>query len=289
MDVQALEAFVAVADYGSFSLAAEQLHVTQPAISKRVAGLEADLGCHLFDRLPREAVLTPSGQALLIKARHILEEIHALRSNLSDLSGNLAGTLKLCTSHHIGLHKLPPLLRLYRQLYPQVKLELHFLGSEEAFTAVEQGKVDLAFATLPEENREKLNATSLWHDPLVFVCARDHALARRKKLQLADLAEVDAILPETDTVTYQVVASLFKDANLKLQVALPTNYLETIKMMLSVGLGWGVLPTSMLDNSLTTLPLSTVPLSRELGLLTRKGKTLTMAAQRFIELTAQHT
>ncbi|MCP5334223.1 MAG: LysR family transcriptional regulator [Oceanospirillaceae bacterium] len=288
MDIQALEAFIAVAGCGSFSMAAEQLHVTQPAISKRVAGLESDLGCSLFDRLPREAVLTPSGQALLIKARHIVDEIHALRSNLSDLSGNLAGTLKLCTSHHIGLHKLPPLLRLYRQLYPQVKLELHFLGSEEAFTAVEQGKVDLAFATLPEENREKLNASPLWHDPLVFVCARDHQLAQRKKLQLQDLADVDAILPETDTVTYQVVANLFKDANLKLQVALPTNYLETIKMMLSVGLGWGVLPVSMLDNSLKTLPINSVPLSRELGLLTRKGKTLTMAAQRFIELTEQH-
>ena len=118
MDIAALKAFIAVADSGSFSLAAEQLFLTQPAISKRVSALENELEARLFDRIGRSVSLTEAGQALLPRARNILLNLEDSVRALSNLSGEVHGTLRFGTSHHIGLRRLPPVLKAFVQAYP---------------------------------------------------------------------------------------------------------------------------------------------------------------------------
>jgi DNA-binding transcriptional LysR family regulator len=107
MDIAALQAFVAVADCGSFSRGAEQVHLTQPAVSKRIAALEDELGARLFDRIGRGIHLTPAGEALLGRARNVLKELEDVKRGITNLSGSISGELLLATSHHIGLHRLP--------------------------------------------------------------------------------------------------------------------------------------------------------------------------------------
>ena len=102
-----------VAETGSFSLAAEKLHLTQPAVSKRVALLEEQLGTGLLDRIGRNISLTEAGQALLPHALAVQRELDAAQQSVRDLSGAVAGRLRIATSHHIGLHRLPPVLSAF--------------------------------------------------------------------------------------------------------------------------------------------------------------------------------
>ena len=106
MDTQNLKAFLLVAESGSFSLAAEKLHLTQPADSKRVAQLEEQLDTHLFDRIGRNVSITEAGEALLPHARAVQLELQAAEQSVRDLAGEVTGQLRLATSHHIGLHRL---------------------------------------------------------------------------------------------------------------------------------------------------------------------------------------
>jgi DNA-binding transcriptional LysR family regulator len=300
MDTQSLQAFLSVAETESFSLAAQRLHLTQPAVSKRIAQLEDSLNTQLFDRLPRKAILTPAGEALLPKAKHILSELIEIKTELANLTGDISGTLRIGTSHHIGLHHLPHLLRQFHQSYPQVKLAMQFLGSEAACEALAQGELDIAFATLPLDANPKLDMQAIWRDPLSFVCSHTHPLAKTKKVTLEDLTRFEAILPEPNTVTFEIIEQAFKRENLSLQAALPTrykdtismmsSYMETIKMMSSVGLGWAVLPEHMAsDKDLHKLSIGPKQFYRELGVLQRKGKTLGAAGQAFLAVLPRHT
>ena len=170
MDFSALEAFVTVAEQGSFSRAAEALHLTQPAISKRVAALESELDARLFDRIGRKVNLTEAGDALLSNARRILQELEESRRVIANLSTEVRGRLSLATSHHAGLHRLPPVLRIYTKQYPQVELDLHFMDSESACSAVEHGDDDaLTRRHLVGLRRLELRAGPIRHEHEVLV------------------------------------------------------------------------------------------------------------------------
>ena len=136
MDLATLNAFIAIAELGSFSEAAIRLHLTQPAVSKRIASLEQQLRVRLFDRLGREVSLTEAGRALLPRAYQILNVLEDTRRALTNLNGEITGRLTLATSHHIGLHRLPPLLRAFTRAHPQVALDIQFLDSEVAYDEV---------------------------------------------------------------------------------------------------------------------------------------------------------
>ena len=278
MDIAALKAFIAVADSGSFSLAAEQLFLTQPAISKRVSALENELEARLFDRIGRGVSLTEAGQALLPRARNILLDLEDSVRALSNLSGEVHGTLRFGTSHHIGLHRLPPVLKEFVHVYPEVRLDIRFMDSEEACLAVEHGELELAIVTLPPSPANVLQTEKVWDDPLAIMVARDHPLAQKRRPSLRDLASHPVILPATGTYTRQIAEAAFKEVDLHLDIALSTNYLETIHMLVSVGIGWSLLPVTMQDDQTRILSVSALSLSRSLGVVYHRDRTLSNAA-----------
>ena len=284
MDLANLNAFIAIAEVGSFSEAAERLHLTQPAVSKRIAGLEQQLKVRLFDRLGREVNLTEAGRALLPRAYQILNVLDDTRRALTNLNGEISGRLTLATSHHIGLHRLPPLLRAFTRAHPQVALDIQFLDSEVAYEEVLHGRAELAVITLAPDTREPVHAVPVWDDPLDFVAAPEHPLARTSAVSLADVAQHPAVFPGDNTFTHHIVRRLFEGQGLTPNIGMSTNYLETIKMMVSIGLAWSVLPRSMLDSQVSVLPLPGVHLQRELGCIWHSGRTQSNAARALIEL-----
>jgi DNA-binding transcriptional LysR family regulator len=284
MDLASLHAFIAIAETGSFSLAGERLHLTQPAVSKRLASLESQLDVRLFDRLGREISLTEAGRALLPRAYQILNVLDDTRRALTNLNGDISGRLSLATSHHIGLHRLPPLLRAFTRAYPGVNLDIRFLDSEVAYDEVLHGRAELAVITLAPHTAEPIRASKVWDDPLDFVVAPEHPLAQKPSISLADIAGFPAVFPGGNTFTHHIAQRLFEREGLTPNIAMSTNYMETIKMMVSIGIAWSVLPRTMLDDQVVRLPLPGIQLSRQLGYITHTERTLSNAARAFMAL-----
>lgn len=291
MDFQNLRAFMAVAETNSFSRAADRLRLTQPAISKRILTLEADLNQRLFDRIGWQLSLTEAGECLLPRARQILQLIEQTRQALDDLSGQVQGSLKLVTSHHIGLHRLPGILREYKKAYPNVKLHISFMNSQETHQNILEGKGELGITTHETRHNESLLTQDIWHDPLHFVVARDHPLLKKKQVKLEDLTEYSAILPDVRFYTGRTVSELFQQhgLTLKLDADLSIDNLETLKAMVSIGDSWSVLPATMLDDrSIAPLHIKGVALARRLVSIHHKDRTLSKAAQAFLRVLEAH-
>lgn len=278
MDIPNLQAFITIAEYGSFSEASEHLYLTQPAISKRIAVLEEELDTSLFDRVGRRIQLTEAGQALLPRAQKILLEIEDSRRLVQNLSNSVGGTLRFATSHHIGLHRLPPVLRQYSKAFPDVELDIQFMDSEEACRAVEHGELEMAIVTLPLSPQDTLKVQHVWTDKLRVAIGMTHALAKTKKITLTELANHKAILPARGTFTREIIEHAFADKKLELDISLASNYLETIKMMVSVGIGWSILPEQMKSRDLKFINVTGLNLHRKLGVVTHAKRTLSNAA-----------
>lgn len=296
MDTQNLKAFVAVADGQSFSNAAEKMHITQPAISKRIHLLEQKLEVQLFDRIGRKVSLTEAGRTLLPHAREILSGIKQAKQAIADLSGEVRGELKLITSHHIGLHRLPKLLRQYTETYPNVELNIRFMDSSQAYESVLRGDCDLCIITEVNEEDAALQSKTIWTDRMLFVAAPQHPLSSRDSLTLADMSAFQALLPEKHIYTTALVENLFVKNGLNIKMNLSTNYLETIKALISAGYAWGMLPESMLnDGALTVLPVldsktkTAITLTRNLDCIVHRHRAMSNAGNAFYELLCQHT
>jgi DNA-binding transcriptional LysR family regulator len=283
IDLNALQAFTAVARWESFSTAAEHLFLTQPAISKRVAGLEATLGQRLFDRIGRRVTLTDAGRALLPRARVLLEEAEALTRVVAAASDTVSGPLVMGTSHHIGLRRLPSVLRAYTLQYPEVQLDIRFMSSEAATRAVETGELELAIVTLPTGREPNLVKQPVWDDPLEILVSPDHPLAQRRKVGLDELVEHPAVLPGADTYTRSILLEALRPHGLVPRVVMSTDYLETLRMLVATGLGWSLLPADMAEPDLVVLH-TPLQLRRQLGVVHHRSRTLSGAARAMLAL-----
>jgi len=279
MDISNYQAFLAVAEHASFSLAAEKLHLTQPAISKRIAQLEGSLGVALFDRLGRRISLTAAGRALHPVAIRILNDVRETRQVIANLSTEISGTLSIVTSHHIGLRRLPPILKDYTRRYPAVRLDLAFMDSEQACHAVERGEFELGIVTLPLRPMASLATTALWDDPLVIAVAVDHPLAEKNAITLDELSRYPAILPAIGTYTRTIIEATILQRQGTLDVILETNYLETLRTMVAIGLGWSALPRKMMGGDVVEVPVQDLAIQRTLGIVQHQKRTLSHAAQ----------
>ncbi|MFV0478541.1 MAG: LysR family transcriptional regulator [Parahaliea sp.] len=282
MDTQNLLAFLQVAQDSSFSQAAQRLHLTQPAVSKRIAQLEQQLNSRLFDRIGRQVELTEAGRALLPHARTVIQQLDMARQAVQDLTGEVSGKLRLATSHHIGLHRLPPVLSAFKHNFTAVQVDIEFMDSEQAYDLIHQGRAELAIVTLAPVSDSSIISRSIWPDPLDIMVCKTHPLAGDNNSSLSTLATYPAVLPGLNTYTGQIVKALFDQHALPLQVSMATNYLETIRMLAAVGLGWTVLPRSMGDGSLQALTVKGITIERTLGVIYHQGRSLSRAAQAFL-------
>ena len=283
MNLAAFEAFVKVMETGSISLAADQLFITQPAVTKRIHSLEEYFGVKLFESAGRGVQATHAAHSLLPKVKNWLNELGDIHHTLSHQQGQVQGKLKVGTSHHIGLHHLPSHLTTYVQDFPNVTLDVHFVDSEQAHEQVIAGDLELAFLTLPPVGDERLNYVTIWNDPLVFVAAPFHPLAQRKNLKLEDLLAYASLLPSSQTYTTQITLAEFEKQGVKPKVTMSNNPLESIRMLVSIGLGWSVLPKTLVNQELQQLDIN-LEMSRQLGMVWHPGRTQSKAAKALVEL-----
>lgn len=283
MDINNLKAFIEVADKKSFSRSAESLHLTQPAVSKRIAALETELSARLFDRIGRTVHLTEAGRVLLPSARQISAELARIEDVICNLGKNISGKLSMGTSHQIGLHRLPPFLKRFRHTYPEVDIDIRFGNSSNALESVENGELEMALCATSGDIAPKLREIDVWKENLVFVVAPDHPLAKEDNVDLSLLVKCPAVLPEQPSITRQTVESHLLSLDKKPTVTIDAGDLETMKMMVAIGLGWGCMPDDMIDDSVTVIDVEDVLLQRRISLVRHNDRTLSRAAQAFME------
>jgi len=230
-----------------------------------------------FNRIARQISLTEAGKQLLPKAQELVHQAEDMQRYASNLQDEISGNLSIAIAHHIGLHRMPPILKEFNLRHPKVTLDILFEDSDHAFTAVEQGDIEFAIITLPQTLPDKLYKQTIWVDDLNIVVSKEHELATHKKLDFDTLAKFPCVLPSQDTETHKIIRREFQQRDLSLDVQMQTNNLETLKMLTTAGLGWSLLPVTMHDKNLRVLNLNT-KLSRHLGLVIHSRRSLSNAA-----------
>ncbi len=299
LDQQQILSFLAVAETGSFSAAARRLHLTQPAISKRVALLEAQLGFELFERLPKRLELTETGSALLPAARRLRQALDDFAECPQAVDAAHRGRLSIALSHYAGLHLLPAALEAFNRQHPAVLLDLRFVESETALALVSQGQVRLAYATLAGGNSTEGNFAEntasrtdagirlepLWQERLVPLGA-----VRQVRNETAEFWRTQPmILPAANTSTRQLIDHWLRRNGLAPTAVIEVNQLDSIALLVGTGIGWSVLPETLMHEKIC--PISALNREnpvRELGLMRLADRPITPLAAAFMATVAAH-
>ncbi|MFI9654219.1 LysR family transcriptional regulator [Guyparkeria sp. GHLCS8-2] len=285
LDTQQLLTFLAVAETGSFSAAATRLHISQPAVSKRLAQLEDRLGFRLFDRLGQRVVLTYRGERLLPAVREVqtcLDDI----VTAAEVSGEaLSGRLALSLSHYAGLHLLPGVLERFSEHYPEVLLDLSFHDSERAIEQVALGESALAYATLPPRLDDRVRTRVLWEEVMQPVVAKRHCPGGRPPALDRIGKRLPLILPAEATSTRMAIDRWLDDRRLLPPAIIEINQLDSIAVLAATGVGWAVLPTTLQREGLLRLKCGDGELpTRRLGRIEAVGRARNPLADAFMAM-----
>lgn len=283
MDINNLKAFIEVADKRSFSRSAESLHLTQPAVSKRIAALESELSARLFDRVGRSVHLTEAGNVLLPSARQISAELDRIEEVICNLGQSVSGKLSIGTSPHIGVYHLASVLKHFRETFNDVEMDIQFNNSISTLSAVEEGVFEMALCAMSGPAPGKLREIEIWTEKLQVVVAPDHPLATDENTNFDLLMKCPAVLPNSPSASRVTIDKALSTFESKATVTLGASDLETMKMMISIGLGWGCLPEKMIDDSLVVLDIPELKITQRISLVRHQDRTLSRAAQAFID------
>ncbi|HUH69558.1 MAG TPA: LysR family transcriptional regulator [Mycobacterium sp.] len=291
MELRQLEYFVAVAAELNFSRAAQRIHVVQSALSASVARLEKELGVELFDRSKRQIALTAPGDVFLQHARDVIHSAQRARSSVEDYRDQLTGTVTLGTLMSWGTLNLPVALEEFRRLNPLVTVRLRqsLTGSAGHLDAIANGQMDLALVSITSSPSRLVVVQELTHEPMVFVCESSQALAHRRRVQLADLAEQDFI---NFPLGWGIRRRL--DAGFAAAGVHPTNAYEVADYAIAAELIRHRLATTVLPISaanrfpdLRTVPLSP-PLTWTLSLASAAPQTASRATRALVDTITRH-
>lgn len=289
MEIHQLRYFVAVAEEGSFSRAAEREHVAQPSLSQQIRKLEAEIDQRLFDRLSRTVIVTEAGKCLLTYARNILVEIAEARRCLDDLQHDVSGGLNVGAILTMAPYVLPKLVGKFQARYPKVVLEILEDTTEGLALRLEDGTLDLAIMSTCQQS-PVLKSHLLAREPLLVLLPGQHALAKKKKINWSDLkSEKFLLLHEVHCLSAQV-CKLLASHNLRPELALRGAQLTTIAQMVAAGVGVSVVPQMMVEHQLPNgcmaLPFSAPAPTREINLLRNPLRLETRAAAAFCHAAA---
>jgi LysR family transcriptional regulator, transcription activator of glutamate synthase operon len=277
-----------LADERSFTRAAAQMHVAQPALSQQIAKLEAELGVTLAERTTRRVGITEAGDRLVGHARRILKQVDIAAEDVAAIAGVQAGRLTIGASRTVGSFDLSALLAGFYRRYPGVDLAVREDLSNHLAAALRADEIDLAFITRPAGREDDdLDLRVVSSEPLVALLAPTHGLARRKRLRVPLLeGETIVTFPEGATIRARLEETAAR-AGFTPRVAFETNEVSRMRALAAAGLAVAVLPRS--DALLPGAPISAVPFQESdfthtVYMASRVGRHHSPATKAFIEL-----
>lgn len=292
IDILGVQAFVAIADHGSFNKAADVLFVTQTAVTQRLRNLEIFLGVTLLERTTRSIALTRTGQDFLPQARRLLQELSAALTEIRETGKALRGDVSIACIPTAGVRFLPQVIREYSALFPANRIKILDHASAGVAEAVLRREAEFGI-NLAGPNHPELSATPLLEDRFVLVCRDDHALAKRKSLSWAQLqpyplifagqASGNRALLDGHLGAESLHAGQGTQAGLALQIHYEVQRNSTALGLADAGIAAAIVPNLAMQKGnyprLRVISLQNPVISRTLVLVARKAARLSPAAQ----------
>ncbi len=288
LDSRQLRAFSVLARTGSFTRTAQELHLTQSAISHAIKGLESDMGCRLLDRLGKSVVLTQAGEQLLVRVERILEEMSSARSELGRLGKWGTSRLRIGASTTACQHVLPGVLREFKESFPQCAISIQPGDTPENIEALRAHQIDLA-VNLEPHREAQLDFRPMFTDELQFIVSPLHPWAKAGKVARDEIAREHYILYGKGSYTFKMIEAYFREDEIVLHSLLDLGNMEAIKELVKLGLGISIAAPwtargEIEEKSLVALPLGRRKLKRRWGILHWRGRRLSLAEETFVGL-----
>lgn len=290
IDFDGIQAFVVIAELGGFNKAADQLHITQTALTRRVQKLESYLGLRLIDRTTRHVELTAVGREFLPQARAIVNEMTSAVAQLKDMSENAKGNFTLSCIPSLTVSMVPQLIRQYANAYPDNRIRILDATSSEARKAVLNQRAEIGIALYGEKHPDLIEEP-LFEDPLVFICRDTHPLKDRKSVSWSDMRDAGLIVVSNFTATRVLMDYQLAQHGIYLNGSYEVQHHATAINLVAVGVGCAILPSSTLNEGerqhILKIPLNNPLVNRKVILLRHKNVSLSPAAQAFFKLIQQ--
>jgi len=284
--VRQLQAFVRVARERSFTRAAAALHVSQPALTVQIRALEAALGVKLLDRNTREVKPTALGEAILPAVERLLGDLDALGESTRELAAGNRGVVHVAALPSIASSLLPQAIARLARIHPGIVVRLRDTIAERVVALVQAEEVEIGLGVFTAAHAE-LAFVPLFEDRLEAVLPRGHALLRKAHLTLRDLAAHPLVMMDTQTSVRRLLEREMVAQRLPSRPAHEVTYMSTAVGLVDAGLGIALLPTSALELRLEGLerrPVRGASLGRQIGAITRARRSLSPAAEAFLEV-----
>ena len=295
MELRQLEAFATVARRASFTRAAEELHLTQPAVTRQIAALEGELGTLLFDRLGKRVTLTEAGNLLLPHAEALLRRTQEAKKAIAALKTGQRGQLRIAAASTLAAYILPPVLMRFRAAFPEIELILRTGLSARVRELVSAGQADVGFVTTEGEEPAidpQLEVRPLGGYETCLVVPLSHPLATQRCVTAAALASEPLLAMEPGTSLRTYTERLLSALGIAATPTLELDSVETIKRLVEAGLGVALLPRAAVEQEeavgrlrAITLPPTPIP-SRGIALICHRQRTRFPALQAFLALAA---
>ncbi len=287
MDLYQLRSFCEIVREQSFTRAADKLFLTQPAISLQIKALENELDEILLERNRRQLRLTPAGEILFVHAKVMLSQLEQARDDIAALKQVLRGRLAIGTSDTNCTYILPSLLAEFHTRYPAVELDIRNRMSPEVSNLVLNDEVDFGLATLPVKHRD-LVSKSLFERRDVLICPPDHALGKRRRIGLKQLAEYPFLVLERGSTSRQLLDEVFQREGLALQVEMSLGGIEIIKRYVEIGLGIALVPEVAVEAEVAAGKVRAIQVNglakRQIGLIEHRQRRRSPATEAFLAL-----
>jgi DNA-binding transcriptional LysR family regulator len=284
LTLRQLKVFESVARHLNYTRAAQELFLTQPAVSMQVKQLEQSLGVALFEQLGKRLHLTEAGQEVLAYARNVTQQLDELEGVLNRLQGAGGGRLKISVATTAN-YFIPTLLGSFSRRFPNITVSLDVTNRETLLQQLLENTVDLVIMGQPPQEAN-VEAEPFLENPLVVVAPPDHVLARKKKIPLARLQEETFLVRESGSGTRIAMERFFNERGMKLKTGMEVGSNEAIKQSVQAGLGLGLLSRVTVEQELelkrlTVLDVAEFPIMRHWFVVHRQGKRLSGAAEAF--------
>jgi DNA-binding transcriptional LysR family regulator len=288
MQIENFKIFADLVETKSFSKAAKLNGITQSAVSQQARSMERNFKTLMIDRSQKQFNLTREGQRIYEAAKEILHGYEKLQSELQEMKKVISGTIRISTIYSIGLHELPPYIKKFLHDFPSVNVRIEYRRSNLVYEDILHNSVDFGLVAFPQRTRQ-IEMIPFRNDRLILIANPNHPLANAGDVDIKTLAAHKFIGFDPDIPTRKAVDQIFRDYKLEITPVMEFDNIETVKRAVEIDHGIAIVPQATVlqevrQGTLVTVNFKGKEFTRPLAIMHRKGRVLTPAMKKFIDV-----